>query len=200
MRQDSFPLFEHIEGSTTSEFAQFLWRVLSGLSMSAAFIDSVYTETSGHPYLTVNLMIDFCDWLIANHRRTSSLRLGPADMDGFTRDRLNAAVLQRSGFYSTFQQMIADSLSEAIRAKEPWLHAVTLVMQQICKKHPRALSCSQPRYREIASDTARSINLSPGQLLQGATMANFLANQGGQVRPAIRILGRLAAVAVAEVN
>ena len=200
VRQDSFPLFEHINGSTTSEFARFLEKVLSGLGMSAGFIDSVYEETSGHPYLTVNLMIDFCDWLIASHRRTSGLRLEPADMDGFTRDRLNTAVLQRSAFYLTFQQMIADSLSEAIRAKEPWLHAVTLVIQRICKKHPRALSCSEPRYREIASDTARSINLSPGQLLQGATMANFLASQGGQVRPAIRILGRLAAVAVAEVN
>ena len=200
VRQDSFPLFEHINGSTTSEFARFLEKVLSGLGMSAGFIDSVYEETSGHPYLTVNLMIDFCDWLIASHRRTSGLRLEPADMDGFTRDRLNTAVLQRSAFYSTFQQMIADSLSEAIRAKEPWLHAVTLVIQQICKKHQRALSCSEPRYREIASDTARSINLSPGQLLQGATMANFLASQGGQVRPAIRIFGRLAAVAVVEVN
>ena len=60
VRQDSFPLFEHTDGSTTSEFAQFLEKVLSGLSMSAGFINSVYAETSGHPYLTVNLMTDFC--------------------------------------------------------------------------------------------------------------------------------------------
>jgi hypothetical protein len=199
VRQDSFPLFEHREGSTTSEFAQFLSKVLEGMNLSTGFIDAVYAETSGHPYLTVNMMVDLCEWLISNHRQADA-RLEATDVDGFARDRLAAAVLQKSSYYSTFQQMIADSLSEATRAAEPWLHAVTIVMQRICRQHPRALACSELRYREIAADAARLIGATPGQLLQSAKMANFLMDGAGQVRPAIRLLGRLAAVSAAEVN
>jgi hypothetical protein len=200
VRQDSFPLFEHLPGSTSTEFAQFVGRVLAEIGVSAGFIDSVYEETSGHPYLTVNMMVDLCDWLIANHRPASGLRLETDDMEAFTRDRLSPAVLQRSPYYATFQQMLADSLSEATRSAEPWLHAVTLVMQRICRQHPRALSCPEPKYREIAADAARLANAAPGQLLQAAKMANFLVNDVGHVKPAIRILGRLAAVSAAEVN
>ncbi len=199
IRQDSFPLFEHRQGSTTSEFAQFLSKVLEGMRVSPGFIDAVYAETSGHPYLTVNMMVDLCDWLISNHR-AADLELESTDMEGFARDRLMPAVLQRSSYYSTFQQMMADSLSEVTRSSEPWLHAVAVVMQRICKQHPRALSCAEPRYREMASDVARLLNTTPGQLLQSAKMANFLAEGAGQVRPAIRLLGRLAAVSAAEVN
>lgn len=200
VRQDSFPLFGHLEGSTKSEFAEFLRNVLSGIELSPGFVDAVYLETSGHPYLTVNVMVDLCDWLIASRRPAASLRLEVADMQTFTRDRLSAAVLQRSSYYSTFQQMIADSLSEATREREPWLHAVTLVMQRICRQHPKALSCPEPKYREFAADAAGLVGTSPGQLLQAAKMANFLTEQAGQVRPSIRILGRLTAVAAPEVN
>lgn len=199
VRQDSFPLFEHREGSTTSEFGQFLSKVLEGLPLSTGFIDAVYAETSGHPYLTVNMMVDLCDWLIANHR-PADVRLEANDLEGFARDRLTPAVLQRSSYYATFQQMIADSLSEATRSAEPWLHAVAVVMQRICRQHPRALACPEPRYREIAADVARLLNSTPGQLLQSAKMANFLTDSAGQVKPAIRLLGRLAAVSAAEVN
>lgn len=199
VKQDSFPLFEHRQGSTTSEFAQFLSKVLEGMRVSPGFIDAVYVETSGHPYLTVNMMVDLCDWLIANHR-AADLQLESTDIEAFTRDRLTPAVLQRSSYYGTFQQMMADSLSEATRSSEPWLHAVAVVMQRICKQHPRALGCPEPRYRELASDVARLLNATPGQLLQSAKMANFLAEGAGQVRPAIRLLGRLAAVSAAEVN
>lgn len=199
IKQDSFPLFEHREGSTTSEFAQFLSKVLEGMRVSPGFIDAVYAETSGHPYLTVNMMVDLCDWLISNHR-AADVQLESTDVEGFARDRLMPAVLQRSSYYSTFQQMMADSLSEATRSSEPWLHAVAVVLQRICRQHPRALSCAEPRYREMASDVARLLNATPGQLLQSAKMANFLAEAGGQVRPAIRLLGRLAAVSAAEVN
>ena len=87
--------------------------------------------------------------------------------------------------------MMADSLSEATRAAEPWLHAVAVVMQRICRQHPRALACPEPRYREIATDVARLLNSTPGQLLQSAKMANFLTDSAGQVKPAIRLLGRL---------
>jgi hypothetical protein len=145
------------------------------------------------------MMVDLCDWLIANHR-PADVHLEANDFEGFARDRLTPAVLQRSSYYATFQQMMADSLSEATRAAEPWLHAVAVVMQRICRQHPRALACPEPRYREIATDVARLLNSTPGQLLQSAKMANFLTDSAGQVKPAIRLLGRLAAVSAAEVN
>jgi hypothetical protein len=201
VQQDSFPLFEHHQQSTATEFSQFLTKVLTEhLPFAPSFVDAVYEETGGHPYLTVNLLIDFCQWLIENNRHSDGLRLSSTDFDGFSKDRLVPAVLQKSPHYSTFNQMIADNLSEATRDREPWLYAVATILQRIGKQHPKVLSCSEVKYKELASDVAQVAKTSPGQLLQTADMANFLSARGGQVRPTIRLLGRLAAVAAAEVN
>src|SRR5262249_12126077 len=116
VQQDSFPLFEHHEHSTSSEFAQFLAKVMTEqLPFAPSFADAVYQESSGHPYLTVNLMVDFCHWLIESNRSLDWIKLTGNDFELFSKDRLAPAVLQRSSHYSTFQQMIADNLSEATR-------------------------------------------------------------------------------------
>lgn len=201
VQQDSFPLFEHHESGTKTEFARFVGNVLTEqVPFAPAFVDAVFQETSGHPYLTVNVLVDFCDWLIANKRPAANLLLSADDFDAFSKERLTAAVLQRSPHYSTFQQMVADSLSESTREREPWLFAVTTILHRLGRQHPRALACSEPQYKELAADVAPLAGSSPGQLLLSARMANFLVMQGGQVKPAIRIFGRLAAVASAEVN
>ena len=201
VQQDAFPLFEHQAKGTDTEFAKLLSLVLSEkIPFGPSFTDAVYAVTAGHPYLTVNLLVDFCQWLIENNVRAGAVRLTETDFGNFSRDRLTATALRNSTHYGFFQKMLAEYLSELAREREPWLYAVASVLYRLCRNHPRALATSVPKYKEMAKDVASLASLTPEQLLSAASRANFLAVDGGQVRPAIPLMGRLAAVAVPELN
>lgn len=201
VRQHNFPLFEHHSGGNDTEFSQFLRRVLTEkMQFAPSFVDAVYQETSGHPYLTVNLMVDLCDWLIENHVEEGRSQLDAARFAAFVRDRLSQAMIQRSPHYTFFQTMLGDYLSERSRQQEPWLYAMASVLHDIGKKHPKSFSCTIVNYQHLAQTASRSARLTPDQLLSSGTMSNFLRVHDGHVAPAIRLMGRLAASVVPELN
>ncbi len=201
VKQDKFPLFEHHSGGFDTEFGRFIQRVLSEkLPFTANFLDAVYSETSGHPYLTVNVLVDFCQWLIEINTPADGISVDARLFDEFVKQRLSHAALQRSPDYTFFQRMLSEYLSELGRRREPWLHAVASVLQRIGTDHPKAFLCPLPKYRQLAEDVAAAAGLTPEQLLVGAIMANFVYNAGGHVSPAIRMIGRLAATVQPEIN
>lgn len=201
VRQYNFPLFEHHAGAIDTEFTQLLRRVLQEqLPFESSFSDAVYQETNGHPYLTVNLMVDFCDWLISTGFRPGASPLDSAQFTNFTRDRLTAAALQRSPHYVFFHGMLAEYASERGRASEPWLSAITSVLQEISRKHPRAFTCSVNSFNHIAAPYGPLIQMTPQRFLASASMSNFLLDQGGQVKPGVRLMARLAASVVPKIN
>ena len=116
LRQHNFPLFEHFAGATDTEFTQFLRRVLTDkLPFAPSFADAVFQETSGHPYLTVNLLVDLCDWLIQNRRKEGHGDLDSAVYAAFAKDRLSQAALERSPYYSFFHGMLSEYLRASAR-------------------------------------------------------------------------------------
>ncbi len=200
VRQHEFPLFSHTPG-TASEFTQLVRRVLSEkLPFSDAFANAVYEETRGHPYLTVNLLVDMCDWLI----RTDNFNLGD-ELDArhftqFSGEHLVPAQLKRSPYYTLFHSMLAEFTSERSRQQEPWLYAVTSVLREIALKHPKRLSCSLPTYEKFAKPLESLVHLPPPRLLLSAVKANFLKDHDGMVKPAIPLMARLAASAEARTS
>lgn len=201
VRQYNFPLFEHYEGATDTEFTQLLRRVLQEhLQFDASFSDAVYEETNGHPYLTVNLMVDFCDWLIDTGFKTGGSPLGSDQFANFTKDRLTLAVLQRSPHYVFFHGMLAEYSSERGRSREPWLAAITNVLQEMARKHPKVFACSINSFNLIAAPYGPGIRMTPERFLASASMSNFLRDQGGQVKPGVRLMARLAASVTPRIN
>jgi hypothetical protein len=201
VRQHNFPLFEHFAGATDTEFTQFLRRVLTEkLPFAPSFADAVFHETSGHPYLTVNLLVDLCDWLILNRRREGHGELDSAVFSAFAKDRLSQAALERSPYYSFFHGMLSEYLSELGRRDEPWLYAVSSVLIQIARKHPRSFGSSLPGFQQIAAPFGPVARATPERLLASAVMSNFLKEHDGQVFPGIRLMARLAASAVPHIN
>lgn len=200
VRQHNFPLFEHVASGTDTEFSQFLRRVLAEIPFKPSFADSVYQETSGHPFLTVNLMIDLCEWLIENGTMADEIELSASVFDAFSKARLTRAILERSRHYSFFRTMLADFMSAKCRKQEPWLHAIAHILHQIGRKHNRIFSCAISSYEVIAKPFGASAGMTPDVMLTSATMANFLKVEAGQVKPAIRLMGRLAASVYAEIN
>ncbi|HCR2012818.1 TPA: hypothetical protein ONC52_004712 [Enterobacter asburiae] len=201
VKQHNFPLFEHFAGSTDSEFSQFLRKVLSPkLPFTPSFIDAVYSETSGHPYLTVNLMVDFCDWLIESNSMNSEIILDGNIFQSFSKVRLTIATLSRSTFYQFFQSQLNGYIGGGENKDELWLYAITKVLNQIARKHPKVLSCPIARYNEIALQSVGKSTINPSMLLSTGLMSNFLKTDGGYVKPAIKLMARLAACSKMEIK
>lgn len=201
VKQHNFPLFEHFTGSTDSEFSQFLKKVLSPkLPFTPSFNDAVYSETSGHPYLTVNLMVDFCDWLIENNFMNNEILLDGNIFQSFAKVRLTIAALSRSTFYQFFQSQLNSYIGGGDHKDELWLYAITKVLNQIARKHPKVLSCPIAKYNEIAVQSVGNSTINPAMLLSTGLMSNFLKNDGGYVKPAIRLMARLAACSKMEIK
>ncbi|MBX6965808.1 hypothetical protein [Alcaligenes faecalis] len=201
VRQYNFPLFEHHVGAADTEFTQFLHRVLQEpLPFDSSFSDAVYEETNGHPYLTVNLMVDFCDWLISTGFMPGNGPLGSGQFANFTKDRLTLAALQRSPHYVFFHGMLAEYSSELGRNREPWLSAITNVLQEMARKHPKIFTCSVNSFNLIAAPYGQGIRMTPQRFLASASMSNFLRDRGGQVMPGVRLMARLAASVTPRIN
>lgn len=193
VQQLDFPLFAHQQSAPDSEFVELLKRVLSQkLQFNTSFADAVYEETSGHPYLTVNLLIDLCDWLIENRALESEIELGRLHFESFAQQRLTAPVLRNSKYYGFFAHMLSEYLGEDARRTDPWLYCVASVLRQIAKQHPKVLQCSMVKYRQIAEEAAFGLPIPRDQLLSNAVMANFLKTEKGIVKPGIKLMARIA--------
>ena len=193
VQQLDFPLFAHQQSAPDSEFVELLKRVLSQkLQFDTSFADAVYEETSGHPYLTVNLLIDLCDWLIENRALESEIKLSRFQFENFAQQRLSAPVLRNSKYYGFFAHMLSEYLGEDARRTDPWLYCVASVLRQIARQHPKVLQCSMVKYRHIAEEAAFGLSIPRDQLLSNAVMANFLRTEKGIVKPGIKLMARIA--------
>lgn len=201
VRQLSFPLFEHVDGAPDTEFSQLLAYVLGEkLPFDTSFAAAVYDETSGHPYLTVNLMVDFCDWLIGNRYRLGANALTGQQFADFAKDRLAAAALKRSPHYEFFHGQLAEYLSEQAREDEPWLCAIANILRALATKHPRNFTCSFTSYEQWAAPIGAAVRMGAARLLTTGGQANFLRDKDGQVSPGVRLLARLAGSAAPKLN
>jgi hypothetical protein len=195
VRQDPFPLFTHRPDVTRTEFTMFLRRVMSkNVEFDTSFATQVFRETSGHPYLTVNLMVDFFDWMIEGQRQAGTV-LGAADFDVFARERLTLPALRASKSFEFFRNMIGDGLSQMSLEREPWLFGIFSLLRSLVTEHPKSMACGLTEFRALCNSTISATGLVAEDLLRTAEMGNFLQKQAGSVRPAIPLLGRIACVA-----
>lgn len=201
VRQLSFPLFEHVKGAANTEFSELLQHVLTEkLPFDSSFAEAVYIEASGHPYLTVNLMVDFCDYLIGNRYRLGGDALTGQQFADFTRDRLAASALKRSPHYEFFQGQMAEYLSEEARVSEPWLSAIANLLRTLATKHPKNFTCAISGYEQWAAPIGAMAMTTASRLLTTGSQANFLKDNGGQVSAGVRILARIAGAAAPKLN
>jgi hypothetical protein len=195
VRLTPFPLFEHAAMATSSEFTSLLRKILTErVTFEPAFADAVFAETSGHPYLTVNLMVDFFQWLIDIRRRASELRLAATDFAEFSVSRLTLRAIGHSTNYEFFRNFIGESLGDDSRRHTPWLNVMCSTIRQICQEDPETLSCPRSRFETIATAAGRPYNWDAEYILNTGKSGNFLEPSGNAVGPAIRIFGRIAAV------
>jgi hypothetical protein len=202
VEQDSFPLFRRSVGQATDdEFSELISRVFAQRAgYDAAFADELFSETAGHPYLTVKLLTAFVDFLIERDTPAGSLFLVGADFHEFKGARLNRRHLLQEKAYSFFREAVAEATSRDCKAYSPWLFSVYSLLRALGRASPESLSISVDDFAGLFDRLKLpSLGFSAEELLGSASQANFFDEEGGVVRARIPLLARIAAVSTPRV-
>jgi hypothetical protein len=192
VHQDPFPLFPNAQGRGPSEFKDLVRIILTKqVNYEEEFLGALFEETAGHPYLTVKVLVDFCDWLITHEVPLFSC-LKAQDFEQFQGDRLNSQALRRSVHYQLFSRAASEALSSLSRARNPWLYGIYTVLRALALEDPVNMVWPIDRVEEFIQQSDIPAGARLESLLQTGTMTNFFQMEGDFVKPRIRVLARLA--------
>lgn len=195
VEQDPFPLFEHIEGTGASEFGRLVGKILSDrIKASPGFLDALYRETAGHPFLTANVLCVFVDWLIERQWTLRGLRLRERHFQSFHEQKHGFAQLSLYNDYSFFREAARQAMSEQGYRSNRWLYTVYWVLREIAISNRSELAVSRSDFAEVLDRIPTPGDLpDANEILRTASQANFLRVSDDQVSVKIGTLGRLAA-------
>lgn len=201
VEQDAFPLFTHSAGSASSEFAELMGKVLpEPFVLTGGFVDAVHRETGGHPYLTVSFLVDFVDWLIHISRPLRELEIFQEDYDVYASVRLTPQAIKVNERYGLLRDMAAEAMASGLPHGDPWLRAVYLALQRLCRESPETLAVTRGDFdRLVGIGEGNERSYDPDYLLQSASKANFFSFTGSAVRPGVPLLGRIVAATTPRV-
>lgn len=193
VRQEAFPLFEHRQGTTSGEFADLVGKVFGGrIDFAADFADALYGEVAGHPWLTVNTLVEFVEWLIAKERNIGE-RVTGTDFGRFVNERIAGTELSLCEEFAFFRDYASRNMSAKGYRSNPWIYTVYRVLHEVGTS-----SVTVEEFRHLVDRVPRP----RGQrlpawdaVLQQASLANFLFRDGEKVAARIPLLGRIAALA-----
>ena len=191
VRQEPFPLFEHRPGTASGEFSELVYKVFQGrLDYTAGFVDELFSEVSGHPWLTVNVLVEFVEWLI-ERERSSRDQVHGEDFVRFRCEKLQNGGIGLRPELGFFRDYISRNMSLRGFSSNPWVYAIYWVLHRLGEGQ-----VSKSQFRHLVESVPQP---KPGlirpwnELLMQGAMANFLSFDGEAVRAKIRVLGRLAA-------
>ena len=198
VQQDPFPLFEHARGTRTGEFSELVRRILmERIDCTPGFMDALYDETAGHPYLTANVLGDFVEWLIEKRRPQLGLRVDGPDFASFAGDKLTADGIMLSPDYDFFRKAAAQAMSGPGYRANPWLFTAYWVLRLLSNLEADRFDVERAGLPKLM----RRIPVPDGgrlsdshETLRSASQANFLSYDEDRVCVRIRTLGRIASV------
>lgn len=195
VEQDPFPLFKHNEGTGAGEFGLLVRKILSDrIEVSSRFMDALYRETAGHPFLTANVLCVLVDWLIERKKLLQGLRLHREHFRSFHKQKLGFDEMTLCKDYSFFREAARQAMSEDGYRSNRWLYTTYWVLRHITMADDKKLSVSRADFVEIMSRIPAPGELpDANEVLRTASQANFLRVSDDQVSVKIGTLGRLAA-------
>lgn len=195
VEQDPFPLFTHVSGKKSGEFAALVRKIFSDqIGYDTGFLDSLYEETAGHPFLTANTLCVMGDWLIKQKRSADRLVLEEGDFVRFRDTQLRPVKMMRSRDYSFFREAASEALGRRGYETNTWLFAVYWVMRELGQNGGSDMMVSVGELPGIIERIPAPGPLpGTGEILRTASQTNFLNCTDDHVSVKIRTLGRLAA-------
>ena len=197
VQQDAFPLFEHARRTTVGEFSELVRKILTDrIECTASFLDALFAETAGHPYLTANVLGEFVEWLIEERRRQHGLHVRDVDFAEFARRKLNADRMLLSPDYQFFRYAAAEAMSAQGYRDNQWLFTAYWVLRELSNNGVGGFRVERSGFPELMGripvpqgEPAPDYN----KILHSASQANFLSYDDEWVRVRIPTLGRIAA-------
>ena len=197
VEQDSFPLFEHRKGTVTGEFAELLRKIFGDrIDCSAQFMDAVFEETAGHPYLTANVLGEFVDWLIEQKRPQHGLRVDDKDFSKFARSKLGMDRIALSNDYEFFRSAAATAMSNQGYIDNPWLYTIYWVLRLLSETGSSNLRVKLSDFENLIERIPVPGNNplpTKNEILRTASHGNFIRVERQWVGAKIKTLGRIAA-------
>jgi hypothetical protein len=197
VQQEPYPLFSHEIGTASGEFWELIGKILqSALRFDSSFVDTLYVETGGHPYLTVNLLREFVDWLIEQRAIPSETLLCEEFFQRFASLRLNGRSVARSKHFEFFRAAAAESLSTDGARETPWIHVAYVVLRHLGTHGigPQ-LRCSKTSVEELVEKTLVNCELfsfNAESFVSSAAYGNFLAIDDDVIYAKVPLLARIA--------
>lgn len=186
VRPAHFPLFSHGDGDQDSEFSDLVQKAMTKhVQYTAAFVDALYVETRGHPFLTVKALRDMLDWMLSEQRAVPRSGFDEAVVDAYV-DALDKRRLRQSEHFDFFRMFVRETLQKANPVDQGWLSASMKVLQS-CAENTGKLSYLDA----VAVVKQCSTGLQPDEVLELATRTNLLVLDAETVQPAIPLLAKI---------
>ena len=132
VQQEPYPLFSHEKGSSRGEFWDLIGRTFQQtLRFDPSFANAIHDETGGHPFLTVNLLRDYVDWLISTDVIPSQVTLTRSQFEKFAVTHLSSRSISLCRHYEYFRSAASEALSEDGATDSPWAHATYSVVREL---------------------------------------------------------------------
>lgn len=132
VQQEPYPLFGHELGTNRGEFWELISRTFQQtLRFDPSFANAIHDETGGHPFLTVNLLRDYVDWLIAQSVIPSQIILTRGQFEEFAAARLNSRSISLCRHYEYFRSAASEALSSDGATDSPWAHATYSLVREL---------------------------------------------------------------------
>lgn len=197
IQQDAFPLFEHAPRTTVGEFSELVRKILTNrIECAASFLDALFAETAGHPYLTANVLGEFVEWLIEEKRPQHGLHVRDVDFGEFAYRKLNADRMLLSPDYELFRHAATEAMSAQGYRDNPWLFTAYWVLRELSNNGAGGFLVERSAFPDLMGripipqgEPAPDCN----EILRSASQANFLSYDDEWVRVRIPTLGRIAA-------
>lgn len=203
VQQEPYPLFSHEVGSHESEFHELVRRTFQKtLSFDTSFVDAIFEETSGHPFLAVNLLRDFVDWLIKRKTVPNATTLTRSLYEQYAALELSSHAIGRSVHYKFFRGAAGEALSEASIEQGPWLHTAYKLLRHLAM-HGDARTSSMSfeeaeRYVDSTIGSSQLVAYTGNSFLASAAESNFIEIVEDKVRAKIPLLARISAAVSAH--
>ena len=198
VQQEPYPLFSHETGSHDSEFHELVRRTFQKtLQFDTSFVDCIYEETGGHPFLAINLLRDFVDWLIEKKVIPSHTLLTKERFREYAVHGLTLASIGRSRHYHYFMAAASEALSIEGVEHSPWIHAAYKLLRHLAlNSDTGGIAMSQDIIEEYVASTLSDARLSiytSNSFLASAAESNFIELSDEQVKAKIPLLARISA-------
>ena len=198
VQQEPYPLFSHESGSPDSEFHELIRRTFQKtLQFTTSFVDSIYEETGGHPFLAVSLLRDFVDWLIEKKVIPSNMLLTRELFREYGTHGLSLSAIGRSRHYHYFRAAASEALSAEGVEHSPWIHTAYMLLRHLAQNSvPGGISMSYDGIAEYVASTLTNAQLSSytsDSFLASASESNFIEFSDEQVKAKIPLLARISA-------